>query len=92
MDFNNNNNNNNKNGSRDSQYGDWLRVGRSRFQTSSSGKGKILLFSSPVLGPAQPPILCIQGVISPGIKQPGREADHNDVDIYISTPPYVFMA
>jgi hypothetical protein len=39
------------------------------------------------------------GALSPGVKRPGREADHspptsaevNKTWIYTSTPPYVFM-
>jgi hypothetical protein len=31
----------------------------------------------PVLGPTQPPIQWIPGVLSPGVKWPGREADHS---------------
>jgi len=29
-----------------------------------------------VLGPTQPPIQWVQGDLSLGVKQPGREADH----------------
>jgi hypothetical protein len=31
----------------------------------------------PTLGPSQPPIQWVLGPISPGIKRPGREADHS---------------
>jgi hypothetical protein len=56
--------------------------------------------SGPVLGPTEPPIKWIQGDLSPGVKQPGREADHSpptsaevkNTWMYISNPPYVFMA
>jgi hypothetical protein len=52
------------------------------------------------LGPAQPPIQWAPGVLSLGVKQPGREADRltpcsaevNNAWSYISTPHYVFMA
>jgi hypothetical protein len=44
-------------------------------RSSSLGRGKILLLpasSRPVLGPKS-----ISGTISPGVKRPGREADHS---------------
>jgi hypothetical protein len=51
------------------------------------------------LGPTQPPIQWVPGVLSPGIKRPGREADHSpasSVEVnawsYTSTPQYIFMA
>jgi hypothetical protein len=31
--------------------------------------------SRPFLWPAQPPIQCVPGALSPGVKRPGREAD-----------------
>jgi hypothetical protein len=49
-------------------------------QGSIPGRGKIFLFSTasrPVLGPTQPPIQWIPVVISPGVEQPGCEADHS---------------
>jgi hypothetical protein len=54
----------------------------------------------PALGPIQPPIQWVSGVLLPGIKRPGRETDHSPPAsaevkktwIYTSTPPYVFMA
>jgi hypothetical protein len=56
--------------------------------------------SRPVLGSTQPPIQWIPGAISPGVKLPGREADHSPpasaevkkMWIYTSTPPYAFIA
>jgi hypothetical protein len=47
----------------------------------------------------QTPILWVPGALSPGVKRPGREADHSPPTsaevkkmwIYASTPPYVFM-
>jgi hypothetical protein len=48
----------------------------------SSGPGRVKIFvfptsSRPVLGSTQPPILCVSGAFSPGVKQPGRESDHS---------------
>jgi hypothetical protein len=60
-------------------YSDWLRAGRPRGWSSSSGRGKIFLLSTSsrsVLGPPQPPILWVPGALSRGVKQPEREADH----------------
>jgi hypothetical protein len=73
------------------RYSDWLRAGRPRFRSSSPGRIKKFLFSKlsrPALGSTQPPI--------PGVKRPGREADHSPVTsaevkkmwIYASTLPY----
>jgi hypothetical protein len=50
--------------------------------------------SGPVLGPTQPPIQWVPEALSPGAKQPGREADHSpptsaevkNMWIYTSTP------
>jgi hypothetical protein len=47
---------------------------------SDSRKGNDFLFSTastPDLGPIQPPIQCVPRAISPGVKRPGREADHS---------------
>jgi hypothetical protein len=81
----------------------WLRAGRPRGQSSSPGRVKNFLFSAasrPALEPTQPPIQLVPGVLSPGVKRLGREADHSPPTsakvkkmwIYISTPPYAFMA
>jgi hypothetical protein len=51
--------------------------------------------SRPVLGPAQPPIHWVPWGLSPGVKRPGREADHSlqtsaevkKTWIYASAPP-----
>jgi len=49
----------------------------------------------PVLGPTQPPIQGVQGVVFLGVKQPGRKADHTPpssaevtecVEIYFHSP------
>jgi hypothetical protein len=48
-------------------------------RSSISDRGKrLFLFSvasRPALGPTQPPIRCVPGVLSSGIKRPEREAD-----------------
>jgi hypothetical protein len=49
-------------------------------RVSNLGRGKIYLFSTSsrsALGPTQPPIQWVPGAISPGVKRPGREADHS---------------
>jgi hypothetical protein len=56
--------------------------------------------SKPALGPTKPPIQCLPGALSPGVKQPGCEANHSHPTsaevkktwIYTSIPAYVFMA
>jgi hypothetical protein len=69
----------------------------------SSGGVKYFLFSTasrPDLGSTQPPSQRLTGALSPGVKRPGRDADHlppvsaevKKIWIYTSTPPYVFMA
>jgi hypothetical protein len=69
----------------------------------SSGRVKNFLFSMSswlALGSTQPPIQWAPGALSPGIKRPGREADHSPpasdevkkMWIYISTPSYAFTA
>jgi hypothetical protein len=86
-----------------SRYSHWLRPGRPRGRSWSPSKVKNFLFpmsSRPALGSTQPPIQWIKGSLSPGLKGPGREADHSPpasaevkkIWIYISNPPYAFMA
>jgi hypothetical protein len=56
--------------------------------------------SRPALGPIRPPIEWVPEALSPGVKRPGREADHSPPTsaevkktwIYTSTPPYAFIA
>jgi hypothetical protein len=56
--------------------------------------------SRPALGFTQSPIQWVLGALSPGIKRPGREADHSPPDSaevkkmfnYTFTPPYAFKA
>jgi hypothetical protein len=61
------------------------------------------MFSSPRrpdhFGSTQPPIQWVPGAFSPGVKRPGREADHSppanaelkNIWIYTSTHPYAFV-
>jgi hypothetical protein len=77
-----------------------LRAGRLGFYGSIPG---IFLFTSSsrtALGPTQPPIQCVPGALSLGVKRPGREADHSPpcsaevkewVELYLH-PQYAFMA
>jgi hypothetical protein len=54
-----------------------LRAGRPGFD---SGQGKrifLVTVSRPAVGPTQPPIQWAPGAVSPGVKRPGREADHS---------------
>jgi hypothetical protein len=82
---------------------DWLRAGLPRGRSLSPGRVKNILFPTsprPALGSTQPPIQWVTGSLSPGVKRPGREADHSPpasaevkkMWIYTSTPSYVFMA
>jgi hypothetical protein len=75
----------------------WLWAGWPRGQSSSPGRVKNFLYSTasrPALGSTQPPIQWVLGVLSQGIKRPGREADHSPpasaeakkMWIYTSTP------
>jgi hypothetical protein len=55
--------------------------------------------SRPALGSIQPPILWVEGALSPEVKRPGREVDHSSPTsaevkktwVYTSTPLYIFM-
>jgi hypothetical protein len=40
-------------------------------------KGQEIFLFSTALGPNQPPIQCVQGALSPGVKRPERDADHS---------------
>jgi hypothetical protein len=85
-----------------SRYSDWPRAGRRRGRSSSPGRVKNFLFTSsrPDLGPTLPPIECVPGALSPGIKRQEREADQSPqtsaevkkIWIYTPTPPNAFMA
>jgi hypothetical protein len=62
-----------------SRCSDWLRAGRPRGQSLSPGGGKNFLFftsSRPALGHNYLPIQWVPVAVSPGVKQPGREAEH----------------
>jgi hypothetical protein len=58
------------------------------------------LSSRQILGPTQPPIQWVLVFLSPDVKRPGREADHSPpsctkvkkIWIYITNPPYAFIA
>jgi hypothetical protein len=63
-----------------SLYSEWLWAGRPRYRSSSSGRGKNFHFSMSsrlALGPTQPPIQWVQGVLSLRVKWSMREADHS---------------
>jgi hypothetical protein len=85
-----------------SRYIDWLQAGRPSGWSSSPGRGKnfhISMSSRSAMGPTQPPIQWVPAAVSPGVKQPGREADYSPTStevkktwIYTSSPPYLFMA
>jgi hypothetical protein len=55
-----------------SQSSVWLRTGRPGDQGSIPGRGKIIFprtsVSRPALGPTQPPVQWVPGVLSPGLK------------------------
>jgi hypothetical protein len=87
--------------SRDSSVG--IRTGYGLDSWGSiPGRGKFSLFSIVsrlALGPTQPPIQWVLGTLSPGVKRPGRQADHSPpssakVKNGGATPPlpHVFMA
>jgi hypothetical protein len=74
-----------------------------RGRSSSPARVKNFLFSTlsrSALGFTQPPIQRVPGALSPGVKRPGREADHSPpasaevkkMWVYTFTPPYVYMA
>jgi hypothetical protein len=82
-----------------SPYSDWLRPGRSGFD--SRRELEIFLFTTvsiPALGPTQPPILWVSEALSLKVKRRGRETDHSPPSraggggsknawSYTSTPP-----
>jgi hypothetical protein len=63
-----------------SRYNDWLPAGRPRGRGSSPGSGKIFSSSRPPDRFRGPPSILsnwVPGALSPGVKLPGREADHS---------------
>jgi hypothetical protein len=63
-----------------SRYSDWLRAERLGFRGSIPAELEISLFSTapkPALESTQPPIQWVPEALSPGVKRPGREADHS---------------
>jgi hypothetical protein len=84
------------------RYSDLLLARRPRGRGSIPDGGKNFHFSMSsrlALGPTQPPIQWVPGALSPGVKRPGREADHlpptsaevKKTWVYTSSPPYIFM-
>jgi hypothetical protein len=74
--------------------------GRQTGRTSSLGEVNNFPFCIPALHSTQPPIQWVQGALSSGVKQSGREAHYSSstsaevkkTQMYTSTPPYPFMA
>jgi hypothetical protein len=56
-----------------SQYSVWLRTGRPGDRDSIPGRGKMVFplasLSRPALGPTQPRVQWVPGVLSPGVKR-----------------------
>jgi hypothetical protein len=81
---------------------DWRRVGRPRGRRSSPDRVKNFFLHVVQTGSEAHLASCPTGtgVLSPGVKRQGREADHSPpasaevkkMWIYTSTPPYAFMA
>jgi hypothetical protein len=85
------------------RYSDCLRPRRQRAWSSSSSRAKNFHYSisfRPALEPNQPSIIWVPGVLSPGLKWQGLEADYSPPTsakvkkmwIYTSIPSYAFMA
>jgi hypothetical protein len=70
------------------RYSDWLRAGRQRVRSSSPNVETIFsssMSSRPVFEPTQPPMQRVLGALSPGVKLPGRDADHSSTQILFTT-------
>jgi hypothetical protein len=69
---------------------DWLRTGRPRGRSSSPFRGEtflLFMFSRPALGSTQSSNQWIPRALSPGVKQPRREADHSSpTSAQVNTP------
>jgi hypothetical protein len=63
-----------------SRYSDRLQSGRPRGRSSSPGRVKNCHFSISS-GSTQPPVHWVPGDLSPGLKLPGRQADHSPPSI-----------
>jgi hypothetical protein len=61
-----------------SDYGlDYRAIGV-RFPAGTNNFFPVASVSKPALGPTQPPVQWVSGVLSPGVKvRPGRDADHS---------------
>jgi hypothetical protein len=67
-----------------SRYSDWLRAGRPRVRSSSSGVVMDILFSTlfrPALGVYSASYAMGAWGFSPGVERQGREADHSPSNI-----------
>jgi hypothetical protein len=78
-------------------YGLGDRGSRVRFLAGGLGIFLFTTVSRPALGPNQPPIQWVLGVLSLGAMWPGREADHSppssaEVKMRGSTPPLPNMS
>jgi hypothetical protein len=87
-------------GSRDSSVRIATGYGQDRGVGVRVPVGSGIFFSSRRPGPTEPLIKWVPAALSPGVKRPGREADHSPPTsaevkkmwIDTSTSPYVFMA
>jgi hypothetical protein len=68
---------------------------RAGLEAAVKKKNSVTTMSVTALGPTQPPIQCVPGTLSLGLKQPGREADHSPpssaeikecVELYLHSP------
>jgi hypothetical protein len=82
-----------------SQYSDGLQAGQPGFEFWQGQDFLLSTMSRLALGPTQPPIQCIPGVISLGEKPPGHDTDHSPPSSkkiknggVIPPLPYVIMA